>query len=349
MNRRYDIDWIRVIAIGLLLIYHTAIGFQPWGLFIGFITNNEFLQSLWTPMTVLNIWRIPILFYVSGMGLFLAMQKRNWKQLFTERFKRIGIPLLFGALAIVPIHLLLMQNYYGNELSYKSSMGHLWFLGNILMYVILLSPILYFLKNRSTNVIVVLIKKLFSNPLGLAFIILLFIIEAQLIEPPIYEMYAYTIHGFFLGLVAFLSGYLFMLGGDPFWKMLQKWKLVFLLTAITVFIARTNHWFIQPNNTLLALESNCWIFSLLAFANKYLNKNSKQLNYLKEAAYPIYIIHMAFLYFGSTMLFPLQINASIKFILLLIFTFVSSLSFYEFVIRRITIIRPIFGLKMKQY
>ncbi len=27
-NRRYDIDWLRVIAIGLLLIYHVAIGFQ---------------------------------------------------------------------------------------------------------------------------------------------------------------------------------------------------------------------------------------------------------------------------------------------------------------------------------
>jgi len=29
-NRRYDIDWLRVIAIGLLLIYHIAIGFHPW-------------------------------------------------------------------------------------------------------------------------------------------------------------------------------------------------------------------------------------------------------------------------------------------------------------------------------
>jgi hypothetical protein len=138
-----------------------------------------------------------------------------------------------------------------------------------------------------------------------------------------------------------------MLSGEPFWEMLQKWKWFFFLTAITAFIARTNHWFIQPNSTLLALESNCWIFSLLAFANKYLNKNGMQLTYLKEAAYPIYIIHMAFLYFGSTLLFPLQIDASLKFILLLVFTFVSSLFFYEFLIRRINIIRPIFGLKMK--
>ena len=36
-ERRYDIDWLRVIAIGLLLVYHIGIGFQPWGVFIGFI------------------------------------------------------------------------------------------------------------------------------------------------------------------------------------------------------------------------------------------------------------------------------------------------------------------------
>ena len=103
-NRRYDIDWIRVIAIGLLLIYHTAIGFQPWGGFIGFITHNNSWESIWVPMTMLNVWRIPILFYVSGMGVYLATQNRNWIQLFKERFVRIGVPLLFGSLVIVPIH-----------------------------------------------------------------------------------------------------------------------------------------------------------------------------------------------------------------------------------------------------
>jgi hypothetical protein len=40
-NRRYDIDWIRVIAIGLLVIYHVAVGFQPWGIMIGFITTKK--------------------------------------------------------------------------------------------------------------------------------------------------------------------------------------------------------------------------------------------------------------------------------------------------------------------
>ncbi|MEP4596601.1 MAG: acyltransferase, partial [Cyclobacteriaceae bacterium] len=72
-NRRYDIDWLRVIAIGLLLIYHVAIGFQPWGVFIGFIQSSSPLESIWVPMSMLNVWRIPLLFFVSGMGVYFAI------------------------------------------------------------------------------------------------------------------------------------------------------------------------------------------------------------------------------------------------------------------------------------
>src|SRR3989337_1686885 len=95
-SRRYDIDWLRVIAIGLLLIYHIAIAFQPWGVMIGFIVNKKPWQSLWIPMTMLNVWRIPLLFFVSGMGVYFAIQNRNFKQLLLERAGRILVPFVFG-------------------------------------------------------------------------------------------------------------------------------------------------------------------------------------------------------------------------------------------------------------
>ena len=40
-ERRHDIDWLRVVAIGLLLIYHVAIVFQPWAMLIGFIKSDR--------------------------------------------------------------------------------------------------------------------------------------------------------------------------------------------------------------------------------------------------------------------------------------------------------------------
>ena len=146
--RRYDIDWLRVIAIGLLLIYHVAIGFQSWGIMIAFITTEKPWAALWTPMAILNVWRIPLLFFVSGMGVYFAMQQRNWKQLITERTFRILIPFVFGMFAIVPLHLLLWQHYYKMELSYVYDPGHLWFLANIFIYVLLLLSLIHILRSR---------------------------------------------------------------------------------------------------------------------------------------------------------------------------------------------------------
>ena len=78
-TRRHDIDWMRVIAIWLLLIYHIAIIFQPWAMFFGFIRSEELMTGLWKPMSMLNVWRIPLLFYISGMGVYFALRKRDWK------------------------------------------------------------------------------------------------------------------------------------------------------------------------------------------------------------------------------------------------------------------------------
>ncbi len=115
-ERRYDIDWLRVIAIGLLIFYHIGFVFLPWGVFIGFIQNEESIQGLWNPMSLLNIWRIPFLFFVSGMGVSFAIRKRSWRQLILERSRRILLPFLFGIMAIVPLHLFIWQKFYNQDL-----------------------------------------------------------------------------------------------------------------------------------------------------------------------------------------------------------------------------------------
>ena len=84
MMRRYDIDWIRIGAIGLLILYHAVISFQSWAEEIFFIKNEQELEILWILMSMFNVWRIPILFMVSGMGVYFAMQNRNWKQLLKD-------------------------------------------------------------------------------------------------------------------------------------------------------------------------------------------------------------------------------------------------------------------------
>jgi len=337
--RRYDIDWLRVIAIGLLLIYHITIVFQPWGVFIGFIQSNNPLKSLWTPMSMLNVWRIPLLFFVSGMGVCFAMRKRNWNQLILERSKRILLPFIFGVFFIVPIHLLIWQIYYNQTLTFSLDRSHLWFLGNIFIYVIILCPIFFYLKRNERNKINTKLKKIFGHPFGFLFIVASFVLETIIVQPEFYESYAMNLHGFSLGLLAFLFGFLSIYSGNNFWKSTLKFRWLFLIVATVFFSVRLFEYQLMGPNYLKAIESCFWIFAVFGFANKYLNRSSKTLRYLSQGAYPIYIIHMIFLYLGSYLIIPLSIPTIVKFILLVAFTILGCLILYEFIIKRVHFLR----------
>lgn len=302
-------------------------------------------MALWTPMTLLNIWRIPLLFFVSGMGVYFALQNRSWKQLLWERTGRILLPFLFGVFCIVPLGIFILQYYYHWELGYSYHPGHLWFLGNIFIYVVILIPVFFYLQRNENGRLVTWIKQLLSNPLGLILVMVAFVAEVLWLKPNPYEMYAMTWHGFFLGLLAFFFGFCFVLSGDTFWKMVLKWRWLFIITAALFYTYRLFQPQMQVPGYLLAIESNCWIIAIFAWSYKYLNRPSKTLSYLSQAAYPIYILHMIFLFLGSVLIFPWDFDVRIQFVLLLLFTGIGCLATYEFLIRRVNIIRPLFGLK----
>ena len=344
-ERRYDIDWLRVIAIGLLLIYHIAIIFQPWAMFVGFVKSDEFLEGLWKPMTMLNVWRIPLLFYVSGMGLYFAMRKRNWKQLLLERTKRILLPFLFGIVAITTLHMFVFQLFYNMPLGYFPHQGHLWFLGNIFVYVIILLPLFYYLKKAGNGKIKWMLSSLMGHPGGPLLISLFFVLEVVLVKPQLFALYAQTWHGFFNGFLAFFFGFLFVYSGKVFWQTVLKWRWLYIGLAAILFGIRYFIFATEAPGYLTAIESNCWIFGVFGLGYKYLNKPSKTLSYLSQAAYPVYIIHMFVLYAGALFILPLKISILLKFIAIVVFTGAGCFLIYEFALRRIGFLRPLFGLR----
>ena len=345
MERRYDIDWLRVISIGLLVIYHIGIVFQPWGVFLGFLQSEEPISALWPPMTLLNVWRIPLLFLVSGMGVSFAIRKRNWKQLLLERSRRILVPFLFGMVAIVPLHILIWQRYYNQDLTYSPAPGHLWFLGNIYIYVVLLMPLFFYLKKHEEGRLVRGFSKLFSHPLGLLVVPAAITLETVLMKPETYALYALTLHGFLLGLIVFLSGFLMVISGTSFWKTALKWRWMFLVVAAGLFVIRLEVFELEAPNVLLPLESSMWIFAVLGFGYRYLNHPGRMLTYLSQGAYPLYILHMIFLYLGAFIILPLELPGIIQFLLIIVFTMSGCFLTYEFIIRRVRFLRPLFGLK----
>jgi peptidoglycan/LPS O-acetylase OafA/YrhL len=348
MERRYDIDWLRVIAIALLLIYHIAIIFQPWAMFIAFIRSDELSTELWQPMTMLNVWRIPILFYVSGMGLYFAMRKRNWLQLIGERSKRILVPLLFGIVAITPLHMFVFQKYYKMALDYYPHLGHLWFLGNIFVYVLILLPVFILLKKNEHNKFKAIVDKWMQYPLTPFIVNVLFVGEALILKPNPFSMYAETTHGFVLGLLCFFFGFFFMYIGKSFWQNVLKWRWLYAGIATILFTIRLMVFATEAPGYLMVLESNSWIFAIFGFCHKHLNKPSKVLSYLSTAAYPVYIIHMIVMYLVASWVLPLKLPVHVAFPIITSLTFAGCYLMYDLIIRRVSFLRPLFGLKWNQ-
>jgi len=321
--------------------------FQPWGFYIGFIQSTEISEAIWIPMALLNVWRIPLLFFVSGMGVCFALRRRDWKQLLLDRARRILLPLIFGSFLIVPIHVFVFQKYYEQEIVYSPSVGHLWFLLNICIYVTQIIGFAFLDKNydyKFFNALRVLLKR----PYYIYLFIIPFILEAELIDPEYFSLYVGTGHGFLIGMLAFFFGFLFIAIGDAFWNAVEKMKTASLIIAFVLYLIRLFYFELSAPNFLTSIESMNWIFAVLGFGYKYLNKPGKILTYLSQAAYPVYIIHMIFLYLASFIILPLHLPLGLNLILIILFTFTGCFVTYDLIIKRIGLLRPLFGLKRKQ-
>ena len=345
--RRHDVDWLRVLALGLLIVYHVVVSFQPWAHYIFFIQNKQSLEWLWIFMGMINVWRIPILFMISGMGARFALERRNWKQLLKDRTVRILIPFIFGLFCICPISVYFAMQHFGEEPKYIPNAGHLWFLANIFLYVLLLLPLLVYLKTRSGNFVLRFLSNMFHRPAGIYLMALPVMFEAWLVNPESFPGYAQTSHGFWLGMVCFLSGFIFVSLKSVFWRAVEGVRRGALVVAFLLYLVRLFVFQLEEGPSVLtAFESLSWMLAIFGYASLYLNKPSQKLAYFSAAAYPVYIVHMPLQYFFSYYIIPLSLPAAMKLLLLLVLTFGGSLVLYEFALKRIKWVRPLFGLKL---
>ncbi len=99
-SRRYDIDWLRTLAFMLLIFYHIGQFYvADWGWHVKSAYLSEFLKNI---MLLVNQWRMPLIFLISGVALSLVEAKISRTELLKIRFTRVVIPLFFGMLVIVP-------------------------------------------------------------------------------------------------------------------------------------------------------------------------------------------------------------------------------------------------------
>lgn len=161
-TRLIELDWLRVLVFGLLILYHTGMLYAAgWGWHYKSTYTSKLLTNimLWS-----NQWRMSLLFLISGAAVSFQMAKQPLGQFIRKRTLLLLLPLLFGVFVIVvpqvyveahSKNLINSPSYWhfwyiyldqtSDEFAPHKTLGplhltwnHLWFLPYILAYTLIL-------------------------------------------------------------------------------------------------------------------------------------------------------------------------------------------------------------------
>ncbi|MBX3421136.1 MAG: acyltransferase family protein [Pirellulaceae bacterium] len=368
--RRYDLDWIRVIVFGLLILYHVGMFFVPWDFHI---KNETIADWLVWPMSFLNRWRLPILFLISGMGTRMALSSRSPREFLGERTVRLFIPLVFGILVVVPPQVYVERQVAGAgyesywqfyphffEGIYPSgnfSWHHLWFLPYLLVYSIFLSPLLIYLRNHPDNSFLVTVQRwMVDGRIWIAMAVPLVLAEYAL-RPyfPATRNLVWDWYHFAQYLLMFVYGFIFISVHKVFWNTLDRigikalaiGMVTFTLLVLSRFLPMSLQGAQLVGPLLEAVNTGAWCLAILAMGSRYLNRPSSVLAYCNSAVYPCYIAHQTILIIAAYWTYDLQWPVMIKFLLLSAITLMGSLLTFE-IVRRIPLLSICFGIRAHQ-
>ncbi len=364
-SRRADLDWLRIGALGLLILYHVGLAYTPWDWHLNSKHRFGFMEEV---ILLTSPWRLTLLFLVSGAALRLMSRKYEAKAVLKQRFARLAPPLIFGTLFLVPpqgwAETVAKDGYRGSvidwwisEFSLKGMadgipINHLWFVLYIgaysLVAVALLTRPGWIARAEDWLARTLTGWKLLVLP------ILYLAVVRQLLFPwfGLNNQIQHDWYNHASSLGVFLFGFLIVAQASV-WAQLERQRLVALpIALVAVALLMATHalgggaWlFGSVQNSLFAVTQWATVCAALGFASRHLRGADTALKrYLNDAIFPVYMAHQTILVMALFVLAPIGMPALVEVPLFIVITFAGSLAVYE-VVRRIDLIRPLWGLK----
>ncbi len=374
--RRYDLDWIRVICIVILLYYHVGMIYVPWDWHIKSVEKSQVMR--WV-MIWLHYWRMPLLFFVSGAGTYFALSRRTFGSYAGERVKRLFVPLVFGMFVIVPPQIYYERLFNGVHFNgyadfYKTvfnfvpypegsfSWHHLWFVAYLFLFSLISIPLFKWMKSAGGTRFMESVERFASRKGGALWYALVIIISQVILQP----YYPEETHGlvddwayFAFNILLFWGGYI-LISRPKLWQVMADQRRIYgwatLITTVIMYSLYICVRFIYPSwddvkwyDVVWDINSFCltW-FSVLAtvgYGYRYLNRNHSVLTKLNEGVCPFYILHQTVIVAIGYYLLKYNLGVWGGFWVISTLSLGLSASLYWFVIKRVKILRFFFGLK----
>ncbi|MFO1111300.1 MAG: acyltransferase family protein [Bradyrhizobium sp.] len=371
-ERRVDLDWVRIGAFGLLILYHVGMFYVSWGWHIKSAHPVTELEPL---MLALNPWRLALLFLVSGVATRFMLRKTAVGALMRSRSSRLLIPLIFGMIVIVPpqawIQVVEAVGYEGGfvdfYLKYYFTFGkafcpnpciilptwnHLWFVAYLWVYTMALGLVVMTAPGMA-GWIERRLAPLLSGALLLVVPSVLFGVFRLALLPSFPSTHAlfgdWYNHALFAGI--FLLGFL-LAHAASFWSAIERQRWIALGLAVAFYASWIWLRWVREGGMPLWLYAGFaygfyqWlcIVAVLGFARRWLNRDSAVRRYLTDAIFPYYIVHQTAIIVIAHALRGSGISAGLEAAIILGGTAASCIVTFE-IVRRVAWLRPLFGLK----
>jgi len=375
--RLYYIDWLRVLAMLSIFLFHNA---RFYDSISGWHVKNA---STGVGPTILvgflNHWMMPLFFILSGAAVYYALCFRTAGAFIKERVLRILIPLvLVGIFVLAPPQVYLerltqsqftgsffqfyphyFDGMYGFGGNFAWAGMHLWYLLYLFIFSLITLPLLLPSKRTGMSLISRL-ATLFEKPWALLLLFLpLAAVDILIDVAGLGFTRATGGWSFFSYILFFIYGYL-IFSNTRIQQSVRTYSTIVLAVAVVLSVyGLILQFVIVPRGSsgtlpyevimlLRGLRVWCWILAILGLGSRFLNSNTRFLEYANVAVLPFYVLHQTVILIIGFYVVQWSLTIGAKYSIVTGASFVAILVIYELLVRRFNVLRFLFGMRLKK-
>jgi hypothetical protein len=375
IDRHYGLDWLRIGAFGVLILYHVGMVFVHWDFHVK-LPGADWVA---VGMHASNAWRLCLLFVVSGYASRALFSRSGGPGGFAwARTKRLVIPLLFGMAVILPpqpwVELTVkhgyqqpfgwfwVQDYFDFRFVGNVAMptwNHLWFVVYLWLYTLVLAGAVALTPARARAAVQRGFERVFAGifavvlpALYLVWVKSWWLVGQSETHDLVNDVVAHAIY-----LPALLFG--FALAGAPqVLAAFRRWWPAALAVAVLAYGVAASvelRWPgfqvpTRPWGTIFAIAQGIegWaaVAALIGIADRFWNHDHPARPVLTEAVFPFYIVHQTIIVVVAYWLIAPALPPPVNFALLVAATAAGCWLFYV-AGRSIGWLRPLIGLRAR--
>ncbi|MFS8046586.1 acyltransferase family protein [Rhizobium sp. BR 314] len=358
--RRYDLDFLRVAAFMLLIVYHVSLMYNSRNFLLKAPDTSPIFDiiHLWT-----HPWRMSLLFIISGTVTGMLLTRQSPEALRSARTRQLLIPLLLGLLFLIPPQIYVWLNagldvnvsFYDvvwhyltwtpirlpdGELAQLAGMQHLWYLAYLWIY----TAILTLAVSARPQLLVFAGDKLASWLTGKWLLILpiMFFVLLRLLLRPVFpptsnllgDWYSHAIYiaCFFIGAALAMR--------DDYWDAVVSMRRPALCLALAcapvlalLFVAmplpEPEKWRLVVGQAIAGVFQWCTIVAVLGYARIWFKTENAVIRYLNRAVLTYYVLHQTVMLLIAYVLDQLGLMSASLFVPIVVVTLAICALLYE--------------------